>query len=515
MLARPARIAAVFLAALFVLALGTNRIPFTASYQDRIGHIRSQDEATYGHVAIQMLQTGDWLTPRLDGRLFLMKPPLFYWLSAASVKVFGFSRLALRAPSVVAGALAATLVFAWGWRFRSGYAGLCAAVLLLSNSVWETMSRLACLDVLVSSCILAAIFFLARDTALEGRLSILGFGIFTAAAILTKSAAGVIPLLVLVGLAVAKRVPARRIVYACAVIFAVAAPWHLYQIAVHPGWFYAEYIQAQLFGFGLHPPVEATESQFWFYARRLFLTDPVLIVVFLLATPRLIRERGWILLGWLLAVAGTLTAFRAQNFLYATLLIPPLCVVAACYLPAPGRAAPAVLAVLLFIGVGKVAAEAPWDLAFYRIPTPETQLALRAYAAQGRANELIAVQPNDEFYTLLLPIPGTRYCWIDPGHFAERYAPHLARLGYVMRADRFIHLSAGAVPTTIMADSFDQIAAVIASKPESDFYVPAALAIASTIHEIQPAPAGRAFLLARRAPATQRPRFLPVLPENW
>jgi Dolichyl-phosphate-mannose-protein mannosyltransferase len=554
MAARPAGVTAapvatgsVFLVALFVLALGTNQIPFTASYQDRISHIRSQDEATYGHVAIQMLQTGDWLTPRLDGRLFLMKPPLFYWLSAASVKLFGFSRLALRTPSVVAGALAAALVFAWCWRFRSVYAGLCAAALLLSNSVWETMSRLACMDALVSFCILGAIFFLARDPALERRSSVLGFGISTGAAILTKSAAGAIPLLVLAGFAIASRkekpISVRRIVYACAVIFAVAAPWHLYQIAVHPRWFYTEYIQAQLFGFGLHPPVEPTESQLWFYARRLFLTDPVLSVVFLLAIPRLIRsirERhapALIVLVWMLAVALTLAAFRAQNFLYATLLIPPLCILAAGYLPAPGRVAPLLLAALVVAGVGKAAAEAPWDLAFYRVRTPDTQLDLRSYAAKARPNELISVQPDDEFYTLLLPIPGVRYCWIDPSHFAERYAPHLARLGFVMPAERFIDLqrdlpryqamleewglgSAEAVPTAIMAGSINEVPAVISSKPESDFYVPVEFARTynlqiSATHRIQPVSATRAFLLARKAPATHRQRFLPFLPRDW
>jgi hypothetical protein len=187
------------------------------------------------------------------------------------------------------------------------------------------------------------------------------------------------------------------------------------------------------------------------------------------------------------------------------------------HIPAPGRIA---LGALLIIGAVKVAAQAPWDLAFYRVKTPATQIELRDYAAKGRPNELISVQPDDEFYTLLLPLPGVRYCWIDPSHFAERYAPHLARLGYVMTARRFIDLprSANAVPTAIMAASMDEIPAVIASRPESDFYVPAEFARSHDFptHQVQLSSATRAFLLARRAPAVPRPRFLPLLPrEPW
>ena len=529
---------AVFFVALCILALGTNQIPFTASYQDRVSHIRSQDEATYGHVTIQMLRSGDWLTPRLDGRLFLMKPPLFYWLSAASLELFGFSRLALRAPSVLAGALAAAFIFAWCRRTRDLYWGLCAAALLLSNSVWESISRLACLDVLVSFCILGAIYCLSRDPSLQSRSSLLGFGIFTGAAILSKSAAGLIPILVLAGFAAARKTSLRRVLYSCAVIFAVAAPWHLYELAVHTRWFYTEYIQAQLLGFGVHPPAGAAESQFWFYARRVFLTDPMLSLLFLIALPRLIgsiRRRdtpALLLLIWIVAVAFTLTAFRAQNFLYATLLIPPLCIVAALYLPLPSRAAPVLLTVLVLIAAAKAFANAPWDLAFYRIQTPATQNDLRAYAASARPNELITVQPEDEFYTLLLPLPGVRYCWSDPSHFAERYAPHLARLGFVMNAARFVDLprelpryqamlaewglgSVEAVPTAIMADSMDEIPSVIASKPESDFYIPAQLAqrYSFPTHQMQTASSDRAFLLARRPPSAPRQRFLPVLPD--
>jgi len=47
------------------------------------------DEGRYGEIGRWMLQSGDWLTPRLNGFPFFHKPPLLYWLEAASLAVFG------------------------------------------------------------------------------------------------------------------------------------------------------------------------------------------------------------------------------------------------------------------------------------------------------------------------------------------------------------------------------------------------------------------------------------------
>src|SRR5258705_10400514 len=87
---------AVAAASLLLITAGTDRIPMTAAYQDRVGQIRSQDEATYGRVALEMVFGGDWLTPHILGGLFLYKPPLLYWLSALPWKLLVFSRLSSR-----------------------------------------------------------------------------------------------------------------------------------------------------------------------------------------------------------------------------------------------------------------------------------------------------------------------------------------------------------------------------------------------------------------------------------
>jgi 4-amino-4-deoxy-L-arabinose transferase-like glycosyltransferase len=59
-----------------------------------------------------MAETGDWVTPRLYGKPWFEKPPLFYWGAALCFKLFGVSEAAARLPSAIS-ALLATLALAW------------------------------------------------------------------------------------------------------------------------------------------------------------------------------------------------------------------------------------------------------------------------------------------------------------------------------------------------------------------------------------------------------------------
>ena len=62
------------------------------------------DEGRYGEIGRWMLQSGDWLIPRLNGIPFFHKPPLLYWLEAAFMAAFGVHVWAARlVPALHAG----------------------------------------------------------------------------------------------------------------------------------------------------------------------------------------------------------------------------------------------------------------------------------------------------------------------------------------------------------------------------------------------------------------------------
>ena len=70
------------------------------------------DEPRYAWIARAMVETHDWVTPRLYGRPWFEKPPLYYWSAGLSFKCFGVSEAAARLPSAIS-ALFATLGIAW------------------------------------------------------------------------------------------------------------------------------------------------------------------------------------------------------------------------------------------------------------------------------------------------------------------------------------------------------------------------------------------------------------------
>jgi hypothetical protein len=78
-----------------------------------------------------MLESGDWVTARLNGVAYLEKSPLVYWMMAASFRVFGVKDWAARLPLALAVVLLCWVTYRfvrWGIGERAGiYAGLSLA----------------------------------------------------------------------------------------------------------------------------------------------------------------------------------------------------------------------------------------------------------------------------------------------------------------------------------------------------------------------------------------------------
>src|SRR5664279_1837583 len=114
------------------------------------------DEGRYAEIPREMLATGDWLTPHLNGVLYFEKPPLQYWLSALSMKLFGLNGAAARLPLALASGL--MIWAAWRLAKRLGareplWAPFMAATALLAFLVGQLLT----LDALFSAFLVAAI----------------------------------------------------------------------------------------------------------------------------------------------------------------------------------------------------------------------------------------------------------------------------------------------------------------------------------------------------------------------
>ena len=494
--------------AILVLGWHVGRDGLAATYSDPISHVRAQDETVYVNSAMTMQRDGDWLTPKMMDRLFLFKPPLLMWLTAGSMKLFGSSLMAIRLPAVLAGAAGAVGVLAWVAHARGALGpGVLAFALLLASPFWQTFSRLCYTDIFGATGCILSLVFVAFDPGLERRSTRFAFGFFAAVAVLAKSVVGGIPVLALLLF----RPPVRRLMEGVGWLALFAAPWHVYQLVVHPQWFWADYVQVQLLGIG----VQAAKNRAWsdlpifYYLQRLGQLDPVLAISAIAAAVALpFRRQNAALrlpLCWAAVVLLALCAFQAKNLPYVIFLLPALCVVAGVLVPP--RAAWIAVPLALLLRLPFAPAPAPV------IPGAE---AMRHYASLQRRHELISVQPDDEFYSATLALQSVRYVFLDPEGWVARFVPHYVPLGITLTADEFVRLpeleagyrerlrswgldSSAPIGRAIVLRDPTELNAILAARPSADFYVPADwIRETPANHRVVPYGSGRVFLLAFR-----------------
>lgn len=90
------------------------------------------DEPRYAQVAREMLERHDWITPLLNGRPWLEKPPLYYWQAMAIYSILGVSDTAARMPAAIDATLLVVAVYLFFRKFRPG--GEIDAALITASS---------------------------------------------------------------------------------------------------------------------------------------------------------------------------------------------------------------------------------------------------------------------------------------------------------------------------------------------------------------------------------------------
>lgn len=149
------------------------------------------DEARYAEIPREMIASGDWIVPRLNGLRYFEKPPFGYWATAASMSVIGDNRFAFRLPSAVATGLSALLIFLLVTRFGGGHKpALLAAAAFLTSAEVAIVGTFNVLDPLFSMFVTASLVFFFLAYSADSRRKRLGwqiaFGICVGLGFLTK-----------------------------------------------------------------------------------------------------------------------------------------------------------------------------------------------------------------------------------------------------------------------------------------------------------------------------------------
>lgn len=175
-----------YYAALLLLFVGMYLIPL--GFRPMI----TPDEFRYAEIPREMVESGNWVVPRLAGMDYFEKPALGYQLTALSFKVFGYNRFALRFPPALAAGLTALLLTLFLRRYtRNDRIAALGGVMYLDYGLVFGVGTCAVLDAQVTffmaGCLLTFLpAALAEKWDLPKIVLLLVSGIFAGLAFLTK-----------------------------------------------------------------------------------------------------------------------------------------------------------------------------------------------------------------------------------------------------------------------------------------------------------------------------------------
>jgi 4-amino-4-deoxy-L-arabinose transferase-like glycosyltransferase len=241
-----------------------------------------------------MVRSGEWLTPTLDGLPYFHKPPLFYWITAASLSVFGLSEWAARAAPIIGGWVGALSLYLFLRRWASAGAARFTLIALLAQPLFFMGGQFANLDMLVAGCITATVMLLAHavfsfEQGAPHRSAVIGGWAVAALGVLAKGLIGfVLPgAIVLLWLLLMRRWRAIGALLwspGPLVFLAVGAPWFLLMQQRFPDFLHYFFVVQHFQRFSGEGFNNA--MPFWFY--------PAVLLAFGAPWwPWLARELGW------------------------------------------------------------------------------------------------------------------------------------------------------------------------------------------------------------------------------
>jgi 4-amino-4-deoxy-L-arabinose transferase-like glycosyltransferase len=230
-------------------------------------------DAVQGQIARNMLQSGDWVTARLDGVAYLEKSPLKYWMVAVSFLIFGVHDWAARIPIALS-----TVLLCWvtarfaAWAFGRR-AGLYAGLVMATSIGLFLFTRILIPDVILTLTITVALWSLLRALEMDephpARWAILmwacmGTGMLLKGLIAAAFpvAAGILYLLFTRQFFVRATWMRLRPLSGILVFLSIAAPWHILATLRNPPYF----------DLTMHSESGSYRGFFWFY----FINEHVL-----------------------------------------------------------------------------------------------------------------------------------------------------------------------------------------------------------------------------------------------
>jgi len=149
-LSRPSTVSlwggAALLASVFYLLPLTLEIP-----------LLDPDEGLHAAIAQEMLESGDWVTPRFRGEAFRDKPILYFWAQVVSLATWGHHEAAVRLPGMICGLLGTLSTMLLAWRLFGRETGLLAGFFQATMVLPLALTQAAVHDVALGDSVAVAL----------------------------------------------------------------------------------------------------------------------------------------------------------------------------------------------------------------------------------------------------------------------------------------------------------------------------------------------------------------------
>ncbi len=329
---------------LYLLIIILSGIAFFIPYLGYV-HLFDWDEINFAESAREMIVTGNYHQVQINFQPFAEKPPLFFWLQASSMKLFGINEFAARFPNAIFGILTLVTFFFIGKKYKSSRFGFIWALSYLGTFLPHIYFKSAIIDPVFNYFIFMGIYFMYLDVTgkyfKNKYLYILLAGLFIGLGTLTKGPVALLVFLlsylVYFIFTKFKNFPSVKKIVLFLIIFgAVCLLWFGQEIWNNGLWFIKEFIeiQAELF----LTPVASHGEPFYYHFVVVFIgCFPISIIALPYLFKKKIGEKNEFILlmkilFWTVMILFSLSTTKIVH--YSSLTYFPLSFIAAWYLEA-------------------------------------------------------------------------------------------------------------------------------------------------------------------------------------
>jgi len=235
------------------------------------------NEGLYAEIAREMLRTGHYIIPQLNGLPYIEKPPLLYWLTAAAFKLFGVNETSARLVPALAAALTCLGVWWYVKRLNQPVAALLSAMIAGTCLGFLVLGRVLLFDMLLTAFLTLSLSGFYCWWRTHNRVHLRLAFVAIALGVLTKGlVALVLPaFIVIIHLFREHDLRALRALFdpiGLALFCIIAVPWHVAAQLADADfaryYFYGEHVLRFL---GQRQPHDYYSGPIWYYLPLLFV----------------------------------------------------------------------------------------------------------------------------------------------------------------------------------------------------------------------------------------------------